>query len=43
MLMKSLCSYPWVRDTYGDALPDEPWLLHPRQLQPAPRATGTGA
>ena len=43
MLMKSLCSYPLVRDTYGDALPDEPWLLHPRQLQPAPRATGTGA
>ena len=43
MLMKSLCSYPWVRDTYGDALPDEPWLLHPRPLQPAPRATGTGA
>ena len=43
MLMKELCSYAWVRDTYGDALPDEPWLLHPRQLQPAPRATGTGA
>jgi len=27
MLMKELCSYPWVRDTYGDRLPDEPWLL----------------
>lgn len=26
MLMKELCSYPWVNDTYGDALPDEPWL-----------------
>ena len=25
MLMKELCSYPWVRDTYGDALPDTPW------------------
>ncbi|MBA3929128.1 putative GNAT superfamily acetyltransferase [Pseudoxanthomonas japonensis] len=25
MLMKELCSYPWVRDTYGDALPDVPW------------------
>ena len=25
MLMKELCSYPWVRDTYGDALPDLPW------------------
>lgn len=30
MLMKTLCSYPWVRDTYGDALPDEPWLQRPR-------------
>ncbi|KAF1709369.1 GNAT family N-acetyltransferase [Pseudoxanthomonas kalamensis DSM 18571] len=25
MLTKELCSYPWVRDTYGDALPDLPW------------------
>lgn len=25
MLMKELCSYEWVRDTYGDALPDAPW------------------
>ncbi|TLX21856.1 MULTISPECIES: GNAT family N-acetyltransferase [Thermomonas] len=30
MLMKFLCSYQWVRDTYGDALPDEPWLQRPR-------------
>lgn len=43
MLMKPLCSYPWVRDTYGDALPEAPWLLHPRTPQQAPRATGTGA
>ena len=44
MLMKSLCSYPWVRDTYGNALPDEPWLVHPRSLHvPAPRATGARA
>ena len=43
MLMKALCSYPWVRETYGDALPDEPWLLHPRPMQAAPHATGTGA
>ncbi len=43
MLMKPLCSYAWVRDTYGDALPQEDWLLHPRSPLPEPRATGTGA
>jgi uncharacterized protein len=25
MLMKELCSYEWVHETYGDALPDLPW------------------
>lgn len=30
MLMKELCSYPWVRDTYGDTLPDAPWIQRPR-------------
>jgi predicted GNAT superfamily acetyltransferase len=43
MLMKPLCSYPWVRETYGDALPEQPWLLRPRALRTAPRATGTCA
>ncbi|RZA21039.1 MAG: GNAT family N-acetyltransferase [Lysobacteraceae bacterium] len=44
MLMKPLCSYPWVRETYGDALPDEPWLLRPRPVRTAAqRATGTCA
>ena len=43
MLMKPLCSYPWVRDTYGDTLPDETWLLHPRAVRTAPRHTGTCA
>ena len=42
MLMKELCSYPWVRDTYGDALPDVPWtrtrLLADARMQ---RPTGT--
>ena len=33
MLMKPLCSYAWVRDTYGDALPDQPWL-QPRTILP---------
>jgi predicted GNAT superfamily acetyltransferase len=26
MLMKELCSYAWVHDTYGGALPDVPWI-----------------
>jgi uncharacterized protein len=30
MLVKDLCSYAWVRETYGGALPDEPWLGRPR-------------
>ncbi|MGY4515539.1 GNAT family N-acetyltransferase [Lysobacter sp. HA18] len=30
MLMKPLCSYPWVRDTYGRDLPSEPWIHTPR-------------
>ena len=42
MLAKELCSYPWVRDTYGDALPDLPWARG-RALPNAnvERATGT--
>ena len=44
MLMKTLCSYPWVRDTYGDALPDEPWLQRPRShVAAAPSAQGACA
>ena len=44
MLMKDLCSYAWVRDTYGDALPDAPWLPQPRvHARPAHRPTGTCA
>ena len=26
MLLKDLCSYPFVQTTYGDALPGQPWL-----------------
>ena len=45
MLMKDLCSYPWVRDTYGDALPDEPWLQRPRAIiaDAAVAVSGKGA
>jgi predicted GNAT superfamily acetyltransferase len=44
MLMKPMCSYPWVRDTYGDALPRVDWLPCPREARPlAQRSTGTNA
>ena len=45
MLMKELCSYAWVNQTYGRNLPDEPWIA-PSRVQAAaglaPRPTGTG-
>jgi hypothetical protein len=43
MLMKPLCSYSWVHETYGDRLPDVTWLSQPRTPlgHIAPRATGT--
>ena len=42
MLMKELCSYPWVRETYGDALPDAAWVGAPRYTAQEPqRPTGT--
>lgn len=40
MMLKDLCSYAWVRDTYGDALPDEPWIIRPRNVRAASRAAG---
>lgn len=30
MLVKDLCSYAWVRETYGGTLPDAAWLGRPR-------------
>ena len=42
MLLKDLCSYPWVHDTYGGQLPDVPWIAAPRAHRAsAHRATGT--
>ncbi|MBA3485577.1 MAG: GNAT family N-acetyltransferase [Lysobacter sp.] len=41
MLMKPLCSYAWVRETYGAQLPEEPWILCPRTPALAQRSTGT--
>ncbi len=43
MLMKDLCSYAWVRDTYGERLPQEPWVIAPRVTHPQTLATGTDA
>ena len=42
MLMKELCSYAWVRDTYGDDLPQLPWIGRARRIGGAEqRPTGT--
>ena len=41
MLMKPLCSFAWVRETYGDALPQVPWITRPRSSIAAQRPTGT--
>lgn len=41
MLMKDLCSYAWVRETYGDNLPHVPWLCTRRMDCAAQRPTGT--
>src|SRR3546814_388498 len=30
MQLKELCSYAWVKDTYGSDLPDVPWIAPPR-------------
>ena len=44
MLTKDMCSYAWVREHYGDALPDEGWLPRPRVVARIERlATGTGS
>ncbi|GAB2492433.1 GNAT family N-acetyltransferase [Arenimonas alkanexedens] len=42
MLTKEMCSYPFVQQTYGTGLPDQPWL-QARALpgRRAPLATGT--
>ena len=43
LLLKELCSYPFVRDAYPDGLPDLPWLaprVVPADVQPPLRAAG---
>ncbi|MBA3485598.1 MAG: GNAT family N-acetyltransferase [Lysobacter sp.] len=41
MLMKPLCSYAWIHETYGAQLPDEPWITCPREPVIPERPTGT--
>lgn len=41
MLMKELCSYAWVHETYGDALPNVPWITQTRAPSVVHRSTGT--
>jgi hypothetical protein len=36
-----LCSFGWVRETYGDALPQVPWITRPRTPVAKHRPTGT--
>ena len=43
MLMKELCSYAWVHQTYGDALPQLPWITQGRSQALPHRSTGTCA
>jgi len=42
MLLKELCSYPYVQQTYGEHLPDQPWLVARARPGRKPQlATGT--
>ena len=43
MMAKDMCSYEWVRDTYGDNLPGEPWLSRPRAALARAAAEPAGA
>ncbi|WP_058834257.1 GNAT family N-acetyltransferase [Luteimonas abyssi] len=40
MLIKPLCSYAWVHERYGDALPDVDWLPRARRPQAPPQQVG---
>jgi len=42
MLMKELCSYPWVRQTYGQALPQASWT-HARSPSAQSASMAAGA
>ncbi|HRN60976.1 MAG TPA: GNAT family N-acetyltransferase [Luteimonas sp.] len=40
MMAMEMCSHDWVRRTYGDDLPDEPWLLRRRAVSQPAEAAG---
>ena len=42
MLMKELCSYAWVRETYGDAPARRALAAQPRVAARPPRNAPTG-
>jgi len=42
LLAKELCSYAYVRDTYGDRLPVQPWLSARAQRAVAPLRAASG-
>jgi uncharacterized protein len=42
MLVKEMCSYPWVRETYGEQLPDVPWIAKPRPCSRHVQQLATG-
>ena len=41
MLMKELCSFAWIHEAYGEALPKLSWIAQARAPCVAQRATGT--
>lgn len=43
MLVKTLCSYPWVQARYGSQLPDVSWLQRPRPGARLAATTGAPA
>lgn len=43
MLVKPMCSHAWIRETYGEQLPDTAWIVRPRALQSSPCLMDTPA
>ncbi|PJK07265.1 GNAT family N-acetyltransferase [Lysobacteraceae bacterium NML08-0793] len=43
MLVKPMCSHAWIRETYGERLPDAAWIVRPRVLQNSPCLMDTPA
>ncbi|RMH93068.1 GNAT family N-acetyltransferase [Lysobacter pythonis] len=41
MLVKPMCSHEWIHRTYGETLPNEPWVTRSRTPSAERRPTGT--